>query len=55
MWISNAGFADIFIVFAQVDGSQFTGFIVERDSEGLNLGAEENKLGIKGLPPGRYF
>ena len=48
MWITNAGFADIFTIFAQVDGTQFTGFIVERDREGLTLGAEERKLGIKG-------
>ena len=48
MWISNAGFADVFIVFAQVDGDKFTGFIVPRQLEGLTLGAEEDKLGIKG-------
>ena len=48
MWITNAGFADIFTIFAQVDGNKFTGFIVERESEGLSFGAEENKLGIKG-------
>jgi hypothetical protein len=48
MWITNAGFADIFTIFAQVDGDKFTGFIVERESEGLSLGEEENKLGIKG-------
>jgi len=48
MWISNAGFADVFIVFAQIGGDKFTGFIVERDSPGLTLGAEEDKLGIKG-------
>lgn len=48
MWITNAGFADIFTVFAQVDGDKFTGFIVERGSEGLTFGAEEKKLGIKG-------
>jgi alkylation response protein AidB-like acyl-CoA dehydrogenase len=48
MWITNAGFADIFTVFAQVDGDKFTGFIVEKNSEGLTLGAEEKKLGIKG-------
>jgi alkylation response protein AidB-like acyl-CoA dehydrogenase len=47
-WISNAGFADVYIVFAQVDGSRFTGFIVDRDTPGLSLGAEEHKLGIKG-------
>ncbi|MCB0599173.1 MAG: acyl-CoA dehydrogenase family protein [Lewinellaceae bacterium] len=55
MWISNAGFADIYIVFAQVDGDKFTGFIVERDSEGLSLGAEENKLGIKGSSTRQVF
>ncbi len=46
MWISNAGFADVFIVFAQIDGDKFTGFIVEKGTEGLKLGAEEKKLGI---------
>lgn len=55
MWISNAGFADIFIVFAQVDGDKFTGFIVERDSEGLTLGAEEEKMGIKGSSTRQVF
>jgi alkylation response protein AidB-like acyl-CoA dehydrogenase len=48
MWISNAGFADVFIVFAKIGGEQFTGFIVERDTVGLTLGAEEDKMGIKG-------
>jgi len=48
MWITNAGFADIFTVFAQVDGDKFTGFIVERGMKGLTLGEEEAKLGIKG-------
>jgi alkylation response protein AidB-like acyl-CoA dehydrogenase len=48
MWITNAGFADIFTIFAQVDGDKFTGFIVERDTPGLSFGAEEKKLGIKG-------
>ncbi len=47
-WISNAGFADVFIIFAQVDGKRFTGFIVDRETPGLSLGAEEKKLGIKG-------
>ncbi|MCB0570789.1 MAG: acyl-CoA dehydrogenase family protein, partial [Phaeodactylibacter sp.] len=55
MWISNAGFADMFIVFAQVGGNQFTGFIVDRDSEGLSLGAEENKLGIHGSSTRQVF
>lgn len=55
MWISNAGFAHLFIVFAQVDGDKFTGFIVPRDSEGLTLGAEEDKLGIKGSSTRQVF
>ncbi|MFZ4543838.1 MAG: acyl-CoA dehydrogenase family protein [Saprospiraceae bacterium] len=48
MWITNAGFADIFIVFAKVGGEKFTGFIVERNLPGFTLGEEEAKLGIKG-------
>lgn len=48
MWITNAGFADIFTVFAQVDGDKFTAFILEKGMEGFTLGAEEKKLGIKG-------
>ncbi|MDX1942374.1 MAG: acyl-CoA dehydrogenase family protein [Saprospiraceae bacterium] len=55
MWISNAGFADLFIVFAQVDGDKFTGFIVERNTEGLTLGAEEDKMGIKGSSTRQVF
>ncbi|MGB9179822.1 MAG: acyl-CoA dehydrogenase family protein [Pyrinomonadaceae bacterium] len=47
MWITNAGFADVFVVFAKVDGDKFTGFIVEKQ-DGLNPGAEEHKMGIKG-------
>jgi len=47
MWITNGGFADLFVVFAKVDGEKFTGFIVERQ-EGLTSGAEEHKMGIKG-------
>src|SRR5918998_2945770 len=47
MWITNGGFADIFVVFAKVDGDKFTGFIVERQ-DGLTSGAEEHKMGIKG-------
>lgn len=49
MWITNAGFADVFVVFAKVDGvkEKFSGFIVERQ-EGLTTGAEEHKMGIKG-------
>lgn len=48
MWITNGGFADVFIVFAQIDGDQFTGFIVPADTEGVIRGEEEKKLGIKG-------
>src|ERR1044071_2642290 len=47
MWITNGGFADLFVVFAKVDGDKFSGFIVERQ-EGLLNGAEEHKMGIKG-------
>lgn len=55
MWISNAGFADIFIVFAKINGEKFTGFIVERDTPGLTLGAEEDKMGIKGSSTRQVF
>lgn len=55
MWITNAGFADIFIVFAKVDGEHFTGFIVPRHLDGLTLGAEEKKLGIKGSSTRQVF
>ena len=55
MWITNAGFADVFVVFAQVDGNKFTGFIVERGWEGVSVGAEEQKLGIKGSSTRQVF
>ena len=53
MWISNAGFADLFIVFAKIVGDnggdgQFSAFLVERNTPGLTVGAEEHKLGIRG-------
>ncbi len=48
MWISNAGFADLFIVFAKIDGEQFSAFLVDRNTPGLTIGAEEHKLGIRG-------
>lgn len=48
MWISNAGFADLFTVFAKIDGERFSAFLVERDTPGLSFGAEERKMGIKG-------
>ncbi len=55
MWITNAGFADVFIVFAKVDGDKFTAFLVEREREGLSLGAEEDKMGIKGSSTRQVF
>jgi hypothetical protein len=47
-WITNSGFADVFIVYAKIDGDQFTAFIVERDFPGVSVGPEEKKMGIKG-------
>lgn len=57
MWITNAGFADVFIVFAKIDGDdkKFTGFIVERGYEGLSVGAEEKKMGIKSSSTRQVF
>jgi alkylation response protein AidB-like acyl-CoA dehydrogenase len=46
-WITNAGFADVFCVYAKIDGEQFSAFIVERDYKGVSTGAEEKKMGIK--------
>src|SRR3954463_5855685 len=48
MWITNSGFADVFTVFAKVDGEKFTAFIIERNTPGFTIGAEEHKLGIRG-------
>jgi alkylation response protein AidB-like acyl-CoA dehydrogenase len=48
MWITNGGFADIFIVFAKVDGEAFTAFIVERTFSGVSSGHEESKMGLHG-------
>ena len=47
-WITNGGFADVYTVFAKIDGDKFTGFIVERGMEGFTQGPEEHKMGIKG-------
>lgn len=47
-WITNGGFADIYTVFAKVDGDKFTAFIVERGTPGFTQGQEEHKMGIKG-------
>ncbi|NNU84310.1 acyl-CoA dehydrogenase [Geobacillus sp. BMUD] len=46
-WITNSGFADVFVVYAKVDGQHFTAFIVERDFPGVSTGPEEKKMGIK--------
>ena len=47
-WITNGGFADVYTVFAKVDGDKFTAFIIERGMEGFTQGPEEHKMGIKG-------
>ena len=48
MWITNGGFADLFIVFAKVDGDRFSAFIVERSFSGVSTGKEEHKMGLHG-------
>ena len=48
LYITNAAFADVFVVFAKVDGDKFTGFIVERGMPGFTVGPEEHKMGIRG-------
>jgi alkylation response protein AidB-like acyl-CoA dehydrogenase len=48
MWITNAGFADLFTVFAKVDGDKFSAFLVEKTFPGISIGSEEHKLGIRG-------
>lgn len=55
MWISNGGFADLFIVFAKVDGEKFSCFIVERGFPGFSVGAEEKKMGLKGSSTAPIF
>jgi len=47
-FITNAGFADVFTVFAKIDGDKFTGFIIEKGTPGFSVGKEENKMGITG-------
>jgi alkylation response protein AidB-like acyl-CoA dehydrogenase len=47
-WITNGGFADVYTVFAKIDGDKFSAFIVERGFEGFTRGPEEHKMGIKG-------
>ncbi|MFN7171639.1 MAG: acyl-CoA dehydrogenase family protein [Fimbriimonadaceae bacterium] len=53
MWISNAKWAELFMVFAKVDGERFSGFLVERDRPGLTVEREEHKLGLKGSSTAR--
>jgi len=48
LYITNAAFADVFVVFAKVEGDKFTGFIVEKDTPGFTVGPEEHKMGIRG-------
>jgi alkylation response protein AidB-like acyl-CoA dehydrogenase len=48
MWITNGGFADVFTIFAKVDGDKFSCFLIERGAPGFSIGGEENKMGIRG-------
>src|SRR5258707_206412 len=55
MWITNGGFADVYVVFAKVGGEKFTAFIVERTFTGFNPGNEERKMGIHGSSTNPIF
>jgi alkylation response protein AidB-like acyl-CoA dehydrogenase len=55
IWITNGGFADVYTVFAKVDGDKFTAFIVEREFDGFTRGPEEHKMGIKGSSTVQLF
>jgi alkylation response protein AidB-like acyl-CoA dehydrogenase len=55
MWITNGGFADVFIVFAKIDGDKFTGIIVDANTPGVTRGEEEKKMGIKGSSTRQIF
>ena len=55
MWITNGGFADVYIVFAKVDGEKFSCFIVERGFPGFTAGAEEKKMGLRGSSTAPIF
>jgi butyryl-CoA dehydrogenase len=48
MWITNCGVASLYTVFAKIDGEKFSAFLIERETPGLTVGAEEHKLGIRG-------
>lgn len=54
-WITNSGFADVFTVFAKINGKDFTAFIVEKSFPGISLGPEEHKMGIKGSSTRQVF
>ena len=54
-WITNGGFADVYTVFAKIDGDKFSCFIVERGYDGFTQGAEEHKMGIKGSSTVQLF
>jgi alkylation response protein AidB-like acyl-CoA dehydrogenase len=55
MWITNAGFADLFTVFAKIGGEHFTAFLIDANTPGITLGEEEEKLGIKGSSTRQIF
>ncbi len=55
MWITNSGFADLFTVFAKIDGTLFTAFLIDATAENVRLGAEEDKMGIKGSSTRQVF
>jgi hypothetical protein len=55
IWITNGGFADVFTVFAKIDGDKFSAFIVDRNTPGLTFGEEEHKMGIKGSSTRQLF
>jgi len=55
IWITNAGFADVFTVFAKIDGDKFSAFIVDKGTPGLTYGEEEHKMGIKGSSTRQLF
>ena len=55
IWNTTAGFADVFTVFAKIDGDKFSAFIVDRDAPGLSFGEEEHKMGIKGSSTRQLF
>ncbi len=55
MWITNGGFADVYIVFAKVDGEKFSCFVIERGTPGFSIGAEEKKMGLHGSSTAPIF